>query len=313
MDLYEALYTTRAMRRLKPDPIPDEVQARILDAAIRAPNIEQGWRFLLVDDAQIKAQLVPLSLQAFERQVGAPREEGLANLRKRGYPDGADGTIGCASGHHFAEVPKAFRNPVFWGRTAVRTPLRAPLAPPQGALRAGHSRTVQPSETPKRRRNRGRALVCLPSMVRQFGEGGQVMTRIKVLVLALFAVYWVTLVVILVAARDVYDQALPQEAVRLAGNQRSAEIGVLLVATALFAVLSIGVIRGWRWTFWLILVVFLAGILRGLASALQLAGIVPSQDPAWSVVLQAVVYLIQFVIALAMLAGYRKAGVWGAF
>ena len=139
------------------------------------------------------------------------------------------------------------------------------------------------------------------------------MTRIKVLVLALFAVYWVILVVILVAARDVYDQALPQEAVRLAGNQRPAEIGVLLVATALFAVLSIGVIRGWRWTFWLILVVFLAGILRVLASALQLAGIVPSQDPAWSVVLQAVVYLIQFVIALAMLAGYRKAGVWGAF
>jgi hypothetical protein len=139
------------------------------------------------------------------------------------------------------------------------------------------------------------------------------MTRIKVLVLALFAVYWVILVVILVAARDVYDQALPQEAVRLAGNQRLAEIGVLLVATALFAVLAIGVIRGWRWTFWLILVVFLAGILRGLVSALQLALIVPSQDPAWSVVLQAVVYLIQFVIALAMLAGYRKAGVWGAF
>jgi nitrate reductase NapE component len=139
------------------------------------------------------------------------------------------------------------------------------------------------------------------------------MTRIKVLVLALFAVYWVIVVVILVAARDVYDQALPQEAVRLAGNQRSAEIGVLLVATALFAVLAIGVIRGWRWTFWLILVVFLAGILRVPSSALQLAGIVPSQDPAWYVVLQAVVYPIQFVIALAMLAGYRKAGAWGAF
>ena len=68
------------------------------------------------------------------------------------------------------------------------------------------------------------------------------MTRIKVLVLALFAVYWIIVVVILVAARDVYDQALPQ-AVRLPGNQRPAEIGVLLVLTALFAVLSIGVIR----------------------------------------------------------------------
>jgi len=98
MDLYEALYTTRAMRRLTPDPIPSDLQARILDAAIHAPNIEQGWRFLLVDDAQIKAPLAPLSLQACERQVGAPLDAGRATLRKRGYPDGADGTIGCASG-----------------------------------------------------------------------------------------------------------------------------------------------------------------------------------------------------------------------
>jgi nitroreductase len=41
MDIYEALYTTRAMRRLKPDPIPYDVQVRILDAAIRAPNMGQ--------------------------------------------------------------------------------------------------------------------------------------------------------------------------------------------------------------------------------------------------------------------------------
>jgi nitroreductase len=32
MDIYEALYTTHSMRRLKPDPIPYDVQARILDA-----------------------------------------------------------------------------------------------------------------------------------------------------------------------------------------------------------------------------------------------------------------------------------------
>ena len=38
MDLYEALYTTRAMRRVKPDPIPEDVQQRILDAAVRAPS-----------------------------------------------------------------------------------------------------------------------------------------------------------------------------------------------------------------------------------------------------------------------------------
>lgn len=35
MDISQALYTTRAMRRVKPDPIPDEVMAKLLDAAVR--------------------------------------------------------------------------------------------------------------------------------------------------------------------------------------------------------------------------------------------------------------------------------------
>jgi hypothetical protein len=139
------------------------------------------------------------------------------------------------------------------------------------------------------------------------------MNRTKVLVLALFAGYWVVVVVLLVAARGFYDSQLPQ-AVRLPGNnQWPGEIGTLLVVTALFAVLSTGVIRSWRWTFWLILIVFLVNIVRVPGAALQLAGIVPRQDPAWSAVLQVVVGLMQFVIALVMLAGYRKAGVWGAF
>lgn len=46
--------------------------------------------------------------------------------------------------------------------------------------------------------------------------------------------------------------------------------------------------------------------------SLQLVGTVQRQAPAWYVVLQAAVGLIQLVIALAMLVGYRKAGVWGA-
>src|SRR5271170_1185196 len=62
MDLYEALYTTRAMRRVKPDPIPDDVQAKILDAAVRAPSggNQQNWRFLLLDDPEKKTALAPL-------------------------------------------------------------------------------------------------------------------------------------------------------------------------------------------------------------------------------------------------------------
>jgi nitroreductase len=62
MDVYEALYTTRAMRRVKPDPIPVEVQKKILDAAIRAPSggNTQNWRFMLVDDKAMMGQLGPI-------------------------------------------------------------------------------------------------------------------------------------------------------------------------------------------------------------------------------------------------------------
>jgi nitroreductase len=69
MDVYEALYTTRAMRRCMPDPIPIEVQRRILDAAIRAPSggNTQNWRFMLVDDGNVKAQLGPIYRSCLEK------------------------------------------------------------------------------------------------------------------------------------------------------------------------------------------------------------------------------------------------------
>ena len=69
MDIDEALYTTRAMRRVKPDPVPLEVQARILDAAIRAPSggNTQNWRFLLVDDKEVIGRLAPLYQDAIDQ------------------------------------------------------------------------------------------------------------------------------------------------------------------------------------------------------------------------------------------------------
>jgi len=66
MDIYEALYTTRMMRRLRPDPIPLDTQARILDAAVRAPNggNTQRWHFLAVDDPELKREFAQLFRQA---------------------------------------------------------------------------------------------------------------------------------------------------------------------------------------------------------------------------------------------------------
>jgi nitroreductase len=105
MDIYEAIYTTRAMRRLKTDPIPYEVQARILDAAIRAPNIGQEWRFILVDDAEIKSQLAPLYRQGFERMVGGVLEEVFAGMLQTDTPMGRAIRSGLYMVNHFARVP----------------------------------------------------------------------------------------------------------------------------------------------------------------------------------------------------------------
>ena len=57
--LFEAMYTARALRRFKPDPVPDEVMTKVLDAAIRAPSGSnaQSWLFVVVKDAEERRQL----------------------------------------------------------------------------------------------------------------------------------------------------------------------------------------------------------------------------------------------------------------
>ena len=94
-----------------------------------------------------------------------------------------------------------------------------------------------------------------------------VINRIKAIVLGLLAAYWLVVVVILVTARSVFDQVggLPS-------HQLSADVGAVLVLTVLLALLSTGIVRGWRWTFWLILIAFVAGIRTVPIAALQLAG-----------------------------------------
>src|SRR5438445_13260905 len=60
--LFEAMYTARAIRRLKPDPVPDEVITKILDAAIRAPSgsNNQNWVFVVVKDAERRKKIADI-------------------------------------------------------------------------------------------------------------------------------------------------------------------------------------------------------------------------------------------------------------
>lgn len=67
MDLNEALYTTRAMRRVKTDQVPEKVVEAMLDAAVRSPSggNSQNWRWLTVTDRPTVKELGHLYADAW--------------------------------------------------------------------------------------------------------------------------------------------------------------------------------------------------------------------------------------------------------
>ena len=56
IDLFEAIDSQRAIRRFKPDPVPDELITRLLQAAIKAPSggARQGGSFIVIRDQETK-------------------------------------------------------------------------------------------------------------------------------------------------------------------------------------------------------------------------------------------------------------------
>ena len=68
MDLFEALHTQRAIRRFKPDPVPDAALRRVLDAAIQAPSggNRQPWSFVVVKDPGLRQSVADYYRRAWE-------------------------------------------------------------------------------------------------------------------------------------------------------------------------------------------------------------------------------------------------------
>jgi nitroreductase len=68
MGLFEAIYSARAIRKFRPDPVPDEILSRILDAAVRAPSggNRQQWLFIVVKDSGQRARLAAVYRRASE-------------------------------------------------------------------------------------------------------------------------------------------------------------------------------------------------------------------------------------------------------
>ena len=78
--LFETIHSSRALRRFKPEPVPDDVLARILDAAICAPSAGNGqnWLFVVVKSHEQRQKIGEIYRRAgamvadFYQRVGRP-------------------------------------------------------------------------------------------------------------------------------------------------------------------------------------------------------------------------------------------------
>lgn len=69
MNVYEAIHTRRDVREFRPDPIPEDVLARILEAAHHAPSVGfmQPWGFVLVRSRATRARIRDAFVEANAR------------------------------------------------------------------------------------------------------------------------------------------------------------------------------------------------------------------------------------------------------
>lgn len=90
-NFFEVIGTQRAMRRLKPDPVPEEYIKKIIWAATRAPSggNRQGWRWLVVTDPEAKKKIQEWYNEGWSKMIdsgygagaGLPEEERQSNER----------------------------------------------------------------------------------------------------------------------------------------------------------------------------------------------------------------------------------------
>lgn len=101
MELYEAMSTLRAVRRLRPDPIAEDVLERVFTAATWAPsggNV-QPWRIVAVTDAEARSRLGELYAARWQDYAANNREA----VRKASGATRKAVEKALAAGDHLAE------------------------------------------------------------------------------------------------------------------------------------------------------------------------------------------------------------------
>ncbi|MBM4416865.1 MAG: nitroreductase [Chloroflexi bacterium] len=91
LDLLETIYTTRSIRRFLPDPVPDEIVARLIEAATRAPNGRnaQPWHFIAIRDSHQRLAVGEVYRRAWDEYSPPSRLAAITDPRERRRVAGA--------------------------------------------------------------------------------------------------------------------------------------------------------------------------------------------------------------------------------
>lgn len=88
MDVYEAIYTTRAMRRMSSEPVPPELLPKLFDAAVRGPSggNTQIFRFMTITSPETKQEVQKIYRECLT-ELNATQYAGAMEQIDKGDPN----------------------------------------------------------------------------------------------------------------------------------------------------------------------------------------------------------------------------------
>ena len=134
--------------------------------------------------------------------------------------------------------------------------------------------------------------------------------RLSAVIIAFFVLAALSALAVYLADPTIYTKVLMLESTTV--DRYPLPATLFLIALLIFiTVLIVGVLRHWRWLFWLLLVANSFSILEVPATILQLNGVIPNPYPVWYSLYRMSIAVIQVGIAIWMIRIYYQYGVWG--
>ncbi len=133
--------------------------------------------------------------------------------------------------------------------------------------------------------------------------------RLERTVIAFFILAAISLLVVYVTSPSIYAQSLSLTS--SPADRYPVPVTLFLVGIlVLIALLILGIVRHWRWVFWLMLIAFAGSALHIPITLLQMTGVLPSADPLWYGLFRTGVTVVELALAVWMIHIYRHEGVW---